>query len=192
MSAAPCNAGIDTTSAPDTRRAPAVAVHDALLPDFCRAPTLILGCGNTLFGDDGFGCELVEHLERHHAVPADVCLLDVGTGVRKLLFTLCLSPVRPRRILVIDAIDAGRETGTIMEIDPEDIPVEKRDDFSMHHHPTSNLLRDLQAACGVEVRVLACQTGPLPDEVRPGLSDAMRAALPTAADWVAREYFATA
>jgi len=30
---------------------------------------------------------------------------------------------------------------------------------------------------------------PLPDEVRPGLSAAVRAALPPAAKWVAREYF---
>jgi len=142
-----------------------------------------------LFGDDGFGCELVEYLERHAAVPDSVCLLDAGTGVRKLLFTLCLSPVRPRRILVIDAIDAGRRAGEVMEISLSEIPAAKCDDFSLHQVPTSNLLRDLQVACGVEVRVLACQTGPLPAEVRPGLSAAVRAALPAAAAWVAAEYF---
>ena len=35
-------------------------------------------------------------------------MLDAGTGVRNLLFTLVISPVRPRRLLVLDAIDAGR------------------------------------------------------------------------------------
>jgi coenzyme F420 hydrogenase subunit delta len=163
---------------------------DPDVPDFCLKPTLILGCGNTLFGDDGFGCALVEHLERHHAVPEAVCLLDVGTGVRKLLFTLCLSPARPRRILVLDALDVGREPGEVLEIDPGGIPAVKLDDFSLHQVPTSNMLRDLAEHCGVEVRVLACQTGPLPDEVRPGLSEPVRAALPRAAEWVAREYFA--
>ncbi len=39
------------------------------LPDFCRKPILILGCGNTLFGDDGFGCAAVEYLETHYALP---------------------------------------------------------------------------------------------------------------------------
>lgn len=159
------------------------------LPDFCRKPTLILGCGNMLFGDDGFGCALVEHLEAHWRVPDEVCLLDVGTGVRKLLFTLCLSPVRPRRLLILDAVDQARPPGEVFEIDPAEIPAVKLDDFSIHHVPTSNLLRDLREHCGVEVRVLACQTGPLPDSVRPGLSGAMRAALPRAAAWVAREYF---
>lgn len=161
------------------------------LPDFCRKPTLILGCGNTLFGDDGFGCELVDHIERNHSVPEAVCLLDVGTGVRKLLFTLCLSPVRPGRILVLDAVDVGRAPGEVLEIAPADIPPVKLDDFSLHQIPTSNLLRELEVHCGVEVRVLACQTGPLPGEVRPGLSAAVRAALPPAAEWVVREYFET-
>jgi len=33
---------------------------DADLPAYCRKPTLIVGCGNVLYGDDGFGCALVE------------------------------------------------------------------------------------------------------------------------------------
>jgi len=158
------------------------------LPEFCQRSTLVLGCGNILFGDDGFGCALVDYVESHHRVPDDVCMLDVGTGVRKLLFTLCLSPVLPRRLLVVDALDAGRSVGETFEIDPADIPPIKLDDFSMHQIPTSNLLRELQEACGVEVRVLACQTGPLPEEISPGLSPAVEAALPHAAEWLVREY----
>lgn len=158
------------------------------LPEYCRKPTLVLGCGNVLFGDDGFGCAVVEHVLSHHRVPDDACLLDAGTGVRKLLFTLCLSPARPRRLLIVDALDAGRAVGELFEIDPAEIPAVKLDDFSLHQLPTSNLLRELQDACGVEVRVLACQTGPLPEEIRPGLSPAVEAAVPRAAAWLAEEY----
>jgi len=164
-------------------------INPAELPDFCRKPTLILGCGNVLFGDDGFGCALVEALEARGAVPDDVCLLEVGTGVRNLLFTLCLSPVRPRRLLVLDALDVGRPPGELFEIDPADIPAIKTDDFSMHQAPTSNLLRELHEQCGVEVRVLACQVSPLPDEVRPGLSKRVQAALPQAVERVMEQYF---
>jgi len=159
------------------------------LPDYCRKPTLILGCGNTLFGDDGFGCATVEYLEAHYALPEEVCLLDVGTGVRKLLFTLCLSPARPRHLLIVDALDVGRAPGELFNIAPQDIPAIKMDDFSMHQLPTSNLLRELEEQCGVEVRVLACQTAPLPEEVRPGLSEPVRRALPQAAERVAAGYF---
>jgi coenzyme F420 hydrogenase subunit delta len=162
------------------------------LPDFCRKPTLILGCGNSLFGDDGFGCALVEYLEAHYTLPEEVCLLDAGTGVRKLLFTLCLSPVRPRRVLVLDALDVGRDVGELFEIAPGDIPAIKCDDFSLHQLPTSNLLRELEEQCGVEVRVLACQTAPLPDEVRPGLSDPVLRALPRAAELIATRLFPAA
>lgn len=159
------------------------------LPDFCSKPTLVLGCGNTLFGDDGFGCAVIEYVEAHDRVPDSVCLLDVGTGVRKLLFTLCLSPIRPQRLLILDAIDAGRSSGEVFEIDPAEIPAVKLDDFSLHQLPTSNLLRELQETCGIEVRVLACQTGPLPEEVRSGLSGAVNNAVPRAAEWLVREYF---
>jgi len=158
------------------------------LPGFCRKPTVVLGVGNVLFGDDGFGCAVVDYVESHYPVPEAVCLLDVGTGVRKLLFTLCLSPARPRRLLILDAIDAGRSPGEIFEIDPAEIPPVKLDDFSLHQLPTSNLLRELQESCGVEVRVLACQTGPLPEEISQGLSKAVSGAVPKAAEWVC-EYF---
>jgi len=162
---------------------------DDALPDFCRKPVLIIGCGNLLFGDDGFGCALVDCLQTEFEPPDGVCLADAGTGVRKLLFTLCLSPVRPRRILILDAVDAGREPGEWFEIDPSAIPAVKLDDFSMHQMPTSNLLRELGELAGVEVRLLVCQTGPLPKEISPGLSRPVQRAIAPAAEWIAREYF---
>ena len=159
------------------------------LPDFCSTPTLVLGVGNMLVGDDGFGCAVIDYVESHYRVPETVCLLDVGTGVRKLLFTLCLSPVRPQRVVIVDAIDAGRAPGEIFEIALAEIPVTKLDDFSLHQLPTSNMLRELQETCGVEVRVLACQTGPLPEEVHEGLSEAVSNAVPRAAGWISQQYF---
>jgi len=162
---------------------------DQSIPDFCRKPVLVAGCGNLLFGDDGFGCAVIEHLETHFAESDEVCLADGGTGIRKLLFTLCLSPVRPRQLLIVDAIDAGREPGEWFEIDPADIPAVKLDDFSMHQLPTSNLLRELQDQAGIEVRVLVCQTGPLPQEIAPGLSEPVRRAVVQAAEWIAGQYY---
>lgn len=159
------------------------------VPDFCQKSSLILGCGNILFGDDGFGCAVVQYLETSGSVPEDACIAEAGTGVRKLLFTLCLSAVRPQRLLIVDALDVGRQPGELFEIDPADIPAIKCDDFSMHQVPTSNLLRELQEHCGVEVRVLACQTAPLPDQVRVGLSDAVERAVGLAARWIVGEYF---
>ena len=87
-------------------------------------------------------------------------------------------------------IDVGRPPGEWFEIDPAEIPIVKLDDFSMHQLLTSNLLREVRQQTGIEVRVLACQTGPLPDQVCPGLSEPVWRALPHAAEWVTQEYFA--
>ncbi len=160
------------------------AIDRSTIPEFCLAETLILGCGNIFFGDDGFGCAVAEELERR-TLPDSVCAIDAGTSVRKILFTLCLSPVRPRRVVIVDAIDAGRTPGEIFEIDPDEIPHVKLDDFSMHQLPTSNLLRELKQLCGVDVRILACQAGPLPESVAPGLSEPVRDAVGRAAAWLA-------
>jgi len=158
------------------------------LPEYCLKPTLVLGCGNVLFGDDGFGCALVEYVRSNYELPDGVCLLDVGTGARHVLFTLCLSSVRPQRLLIVDAMDANRSPGELFTLDPNDIPANKRDDFSLHQVPTSNLLRDLQASGGVEVSVLGCQTGPIPEELSVGLSPQVEAALPRAAEWFMQDY----
>lgn len=161
----------------------------ARLPEFCQKPTLVLGCGNTLFGDDGFGCAVADYLERYYRIPDEVCVLDVGTSVRNLLFTLCLTPTRPKRIVLLDGVDLGRVPGELVEIDPADIPAVKQNDFSLHQFPTSNLLRELQQECGLEVRMLACQVSSLPEEVNPGLSEAVKRAVPIAAARIAAEYF---
>ncbi len=167
--------------------APEFGLND--VPEFCRKPNMILGCGNIFFGDDAFGCAVVEYIESHGGAPHSVYLLDAGTGVRNLLFTICLSPIRPKRLLIIDAVDVGRIPGEVFELDPADIPAAKIDDFSMHQIPTSNMLRELQDHCGIEVRVLVCQTGELPCQVAPGLSEPVQRAVATAAEWIRQEYF---
>ncbi len=74
-----------------------------ILPAFCHARVLILGVGNLLFGDDGFGPAVVEDLLQNYAIPEDIYVMDVGTGVRKLLFTLLLGDVQPAEIVIVDA-----------------------------------------------------------------------------------------
>ena len=83
---------------------------------------LVLGCGNILFGDDGFGPEVIAYLERHYSIPEDVGVMNVGTSARKILFPILLDEKRPEHIIIVDAIDAGRTPGEIFEIAVEDIP----------------------------------------------------------------------
>ncbi|MDI7267944.1 MAG: carbamoyltransferase HypF, partial [Myxococcota bacterium] len=152
-------------------------------PHYIKARCLILGCGNLLFGDDGFGPAVAERLARE-GVSDGVVVMDAGTGVRTVLINVVLSERRPPLVIVVDAVDRGRKPGDLFWIDLEEIPENKRDDFSMHHAPTSNLLRDLREAGGVEVEVLACQSGWIPREVRCGLSPEVSAAVPKACEWL--------
>jgi coenzyme F420 hydrogenase subunit delta len=159
------------------------------LPVYCRKKIMIAGCGNKLFGDDGFGPEVVEYLTKHYSIPENVYLMDVGTGIRKILFTLTLSEARPEVIVIIDAVDKGRKPGEIFEISLDEIPEEKIDDFSIHQVPSSNLLKELQDLCSVKVRVMACQTQTIPEEVQPGLSEPVKKAVPLMAQKIAEEFF---
>ena len=53
------------------------------IPEIYRKHVLILGCGNILFGDDGFGPAVCEYLKTHFEIPEDIGAEDCGTGVRE-------------------------------------------------------------------------------------------------------------
>jgi len=159
------------------------------MPVFCSADILIAGCGNVLFGDDGFGPEVVDYLTENYSIPEHIAVMDVGTGIRRLLFTISLSEKRPHTIVIIDAVDKGREPGEIFDISLEEVPVEKIDDFSMHQVPSSNLLKELQDLCKVKVDVKVCQIESIPDEMKSGLSAPVKNAVSELAKKIAEEYF---
>ncbi len=138
---------------------------------------MVLGCGNNLFGDDGFGPSVVEHLENHHAIPDDICILDVGTGIRDVLCTIALSPVKPQRIVVIDTMDIGRKPGELYIAPIENLPPPKRGSFSLHQLPTSTLLRELKNYCHIDITLISVQPEFTPEVVCPGLSEKVRAAV---------------
>jgi coenzyme F420 hydrogenase subunit delta len=153
------------------------ASRPEVTPDYCRCETLVLGCGNELFGDDGFGCAVARRLARAGCLPDGMLPLEVGTSARQVLFDVVLSPEKPRRVVVVDAVDMGRAPGEVWRIDAKELPEVKCDDFSMHQLPTSNLLRELAELAGVEVSCVVGQVAALPPEVAPGLSAPMERAV---------------
>ena len=157
--------------------------------DWYDKSILILGCGNILFGDDGFGPAVAQCLQSNFIIPAEVCVLDAGTSVREILFDVILTDKRPLKIVIVDAMDCGREPGELFAPDIDSLPRNKLDSFSLHQVPTSNLLRELRDLCGVEVIVLACQVLRTPDRVSPGLSNPVKPAVKHAAEIIAGEHF---
>jgi coenzyme F420 hydrogenase subunit delta len=158
-------------------------------PEWYDKSVLILGCGNVLLEDDGFGPAVARQLKRDHEIPPDICVLDTGTSVREILFDTILADKKPSKIVIIDAMDCGLEPGELFSPDLESYPKVKLDDFSLHQVPTSNLLRELRDFCSIEVVVVACQVAGSCDRVNPGLSEPVSRAVGRAVEMIAKEYF---
>ena len=80
--------------------------------------TLILGIGNILWADEGFGVRAVEHLDRHFQFDDSVSLMDGGTQGIYLAHHVQQADI----LVVFDAIDYGLEPGTIKLIEGDDVP----------------------------------------------------------------------
>jgi len=156
-----------------------------MIQELFTKPVLIFGCGNPLFGDDGFGPAVVEHLMIHYSLPEFVLAVDAGTSIRDLLFDLLLAPVKPSRIHIVDAVCLpDRQPGQLFEPDLDEIPISKVSDFSLHQFPSVNLLREMNSLPLVHVQVLAVQAGHIPDFVQPGLSPEVHKAVEPACKWL--------
>ena len=80
--------------------------------------TLILGIGNILWADEGFGIRCIEELNSRFVFADNVRLMDGGTqGMFLLPWVSSVS-----RLLIFDAIDFGLEPGELRVICDEDVP----------------------------------------------------------------------
>jgi len=151
-----------------------------------KISTVIFGCGNVVMGDDGYGPAVIDELNSRYELPEGVEAIDVGTCVREHLFDYVLSAEgRPDRIIILDAVDfTDRKPGDVFLIDTSAIPPKKIHDFSLHQFPTVNLLVELEQHTGIRVYILAAQVECIPEEITPGLSPAMSAAVSVACEKV--------
>lgn len=86
-----------------------------------RAPTktLILGVGNLLLSDEGVGVRVIERLQECYALPAEgVQVLDGGTLGMDLLYYL----EDTHTLLIVDAVEMGREPGSLLRLAGSDVP----------------------------------------------------------------------
>ncbi len=79
---------------------------------------LILGIGNLLWADEGFGVRAVEELHRHYEFPPNVKLLDGGTQGLYLLDHVTSAD----SLVVFDAIDYGLPPGTLKLVEDSEVP----------------------------------------------------------------------
>lgn len=79
---------------------------------------LLLGIGNVLWADEGFGVRCIETLHQYYTFPHNVTLMDGGTQGIYLVQHVQAADI----LVVFDAIDYGLEGGTLKTIEDADVP----------------------------------------------------------------------
>lgn len=149
---------------------------------------LVLGIGNLLWADEGFGVRCIEALHERHMFPPQVQLVDGGTQGLYLLDPVCSSS----HVLVLDAIDYGLKPGTLCVYRGAEVPVWSDTKMSLHQATFQELLslarlRDRFpehiTLIGVQPEVLDDLGGSLSPCVRDRLDEAVALAVAELQAW---------
>ncbi|PWB81283.1 MAG: HyaD/HybD family hydrogenase maturation endopeptidase [Methylocystaceae bacterium] len=154
-----------------------------------RPRTLVLGIGNILWADEGFGVRAVEEFHARFETGDDVTVLDGGTqGLYLVQFVEACD-----RLLVFDAIDYGLEPGTLRVVRDQEVPrFTGAKKMSLHQTGFQEVLSaaDLLGRYPSCLALIGCQPldledwgGPLTAPVRASIEPALTAALETLAEW---------
>lgn len=150
-----------------------------------EAETLVVGCGNILFKDDGFGPKVINALEEHFKdkeMPNDTMFIDAGTGATHFIFTL--PDESWKKLIVVDVVEFDAEPGTLKIFSPHDMP--KGAYENVHSWPVEEPLHDLAET--IEVVIVGCKPKEIsaPD-VDMGLTDPVKNAIPKAIEMILKE-----
>ena len=133
---------------------------------------IVLGVGNTIHSDDGFGVHAMRRLEGDPRLPNDVTLIDGGTqGLELLAFLHDCS-----RLLLLDAVDVGATPGTIMRIDGEELKG-LATGASVHQLGVADLLTTLPLVSDIERKVVILGVQPASTDWGTELSPPVETAL---------------
>ena len=148
------------------------------------APIAVIGIGNVLMGDDGFGPSVIELLRVSWDFPASVELIDAGTPSLNLVTLLHGRDV----VLLIDAVNATGQPGEMRLYHGDDLlklPPKPR--VSPHDPAVQEALCIAELAGSGPRQVLLIGAIPESLDMSTELSAAVRAATSTAAALVVQE-----
>ncbi len=149
---------------------------------------LVLGIGNVLWADEGFGVRAVEALNEAYEFPPGVELLDGGTQGLHLLDLVC----NARRLLLFDAVDYRLPPGSLEVVRDAAVPAWGAAKMSMHQSGFQELLALAQlkgrvpermTLIGVQPEDLSDYGGSLRPCVRTRVPDAVALAVRELEQW---------
>lgn len=167
-------------------------MSDAANPEAPAIPAppggvLVLGIGNVLWADEGFGVRCVEALQAGWDFAPHVQLIDGGTQGLYLIPQVTAA----RRLLILDAVDYGLAPGTLKLVENDQVPrflgAKK---MSLHQTGFQEvlMLAELTGRYPEEVLLIGCQPEQLEDyggSLRPCVKAALESALTIAVERLA-------
>ncbi|MFC2740499.1 MAG: hydrogenase maturation protease, partial [Selenomonas sp.] len=88
----------------------------------------VLGIGNVILQDEGFGVRAAELLREKYDFPPAVQIIDGGTLGAELLGVI----TGTEHLLVLDSVNGGKEAGTLFHFENEGISAHFQDKLSVH------------------------------------------------------------
>ncbi|WP_316396808.1 HyaD/HybD family hydrogenase maturation endopeptidase [Bradyrhizobium sp. 33ap4] len=150
---------------------------------------LVLGVGNILWADEGFGVRVVEEFYRRYTIDDNVSILDGGTQGLYLVSFLEQADC----LIVFDAVDYGLSPGQLKLVRDDEVPkFTAAKKLSLHQTGFQEVLSaaDLLGRCPRELALIGCQPldlehwgGPLTAPVRVQITPAIELACNLLAQW---------
>jgi hydrogenase maturation protease len=143
---------------------------------------VVLGVGNTIHSDDGFGVHAMRKLEVDPRIPGGIEVIDGGTqGLELLAFLHDCS-----HLLLLDAVDVGAEPGTVVRLADEELS-ELATGKSVHQLGVADLLKTLPLVSDIERKIVVLGVQPASTDWGIELSPAVGAALGPVVDMAVNE-----
>jgi len=153
-----------------------------------RIDVLVLGIGNVLWADEGFGVRAVEALHAAWAFPPEVRLMDGGTLGLGLFEDIAIAS----HVLVFDAVDCALPGGTLKVLRGAEVPAWGAQRISPHQNGFNDVLGLARlggrgpehiTAIGVQPVTLEDFGGSLTPEVKARLPEAVALAVQELTAW---------
>ena len=154
-----------------------MTIDDSLTP---QRRIVVLGVGNLLWADEGFGVRCVEALGEGWEFPPDVVLMDGGT----LGLALVPELADATHVLLFDAVAHRGEPGSLVVARDEEVPfLMGGNKMSLHQVGVNDIFASLEllgykpqhvTVVGIKPVQLADYGGSLTDEVRAKVPEALQ------------------
>jgi hydrogenase maturation protease len=144
---------------------------------------IILGIGNILFSDEGFGVRVIERLNELYEFPETIRLVDGGVLGMNLLGIIS----EAEHLIVIDAVRNGNPAGTLIRLAGSEIPARVRAKNSLHQVDFLEALTLCQALDNIpQTIILGIEPRDI-ETLKTELTPLIEKQIDSMIDWVLRE-----